>query len=188
MEIAPENSGRSLFTHFFGGDTAIDIYSRAVSDVYQDIFGTGIFVGKGIYDVAAFERSLAGRIPENTLLSHDLFEGLHGRAGLASDIIVYEGFPAGYLDYSRRWHRWVRGDWQIVAWLFPLVPGADGNRVRNRLTWFDRLKIFDNLRRSVVPASLVALLIGGWFLLGGNPLVWTLLALAARLPICLPTW
>ncbi|PZU64845.1 glucoamylase family protein [Sphingobium sp.] len=179
VEIAPENSGRSLFTHFFGGDTAIDIYSRAVSDVYQDIFGTGIFVGKGIYDVAAFERSLAGRIPENALLSHDLFEGLHGRAGLASDIIVYEGFPAGYLDYSRRWHRWVRGDWQIVAWLFPIVPGADGSRVRNRLTWFDRLKIFDNLRRSVVPPSLVALLIGGWFLLGGNPLVWTLLALAA---------
>lgn len=179
VEIAPENSGRSLFTHFFGGDTAIDIYSRAVSDVYQDIFGTGIFVGKGIYDVAAFERSLAGCIPENTLLSHDLFEGLHGRAGLATDIIVYEGFPTGYLDYSRRWHRWVRGDWQILPWLFPTVPGSDGHRVRNRLTWFDRLKIFDNLRRSVVPASLVALLIGGWFLLGGNPLVWTLLALAA---------
>ena len=179
VELAPENSGRSLFTHFYGGDTAIDIYSRAVSDVYQDMFGTGIFVGKGIYDVAAFERSLKGRIPENALLSHDLFEGLHGRAGLASDIIVYEGFPGGYLDYSRRWHRWVRGDWQILPWLFPHVPGADGARLRNRLTWFDRLKIFDNLRRSLVPTSIVALLLGGWFLLGGNPVVWTALALAA---------
>lgn len=179
VELAPENSGRSLFTHFYGGDTAIDIYSRAVSDVYQDLFGTGIFVGKGIYDVAAFERSVKGRIPENALLSHDLFEGLQGRAGLASDIIVYEGFPSGYLDYSRRWHRWVRGDWQLLPWLFPRVPGADGVRLRNRLTWFDRLKIFDNLRRSVVPASIVALLLGGWFLLGGNPLVWTLLALTA---------
>jgi cyclic beta-1,2-glucan synthetase len=179
VEIAPETSGRSLFTRFFGGDTAIDIYSRAVSDVYQDLFGTGIYVGKGIYEVASFERSLEGRIPENNLLSHDLFEGLHGRAALASDIIVYEGFPSGYLDYGRRWHRWVRGDWQILPWLFPRVPGANGALLRNRLTWFDRLKIFDNLRRSVVPASIVALLIGGWFLLGGNPLMWTLLALAA---------
>lgn len=179
VEIAPENSGRSLFTRFFGGDTAIDIYSRAVSDVYQDLFGSGIYVGKGIYDVAGFERSLEGRIPDNSLLSHDLFEGLHGRAGLASDIIVYEGFPSGYLDYSKRWHRWVRGDWQILPWLFSFVPGAHDTRLRNRLTWFDRLKIFDNLRRSVIPASIVALLIGGWFLLSGNPLVWTSLALAA---------
>ncbi|WCP12161.1 Cyclic beta-(1,2)-glucan synthase NdvB [Sphingobium sp. AntQ-1] len=179
VEIAPETSGRSLFTRYFGGDTAIDIYSRAVSDVYQDLFGSGIFVGKGIYEVAAFERSVEGRIPENNLLSHDLFEGLHGRAALASDIIVYEGFPSGYLDYRRRWHRWVRGDWQLLPWLLPLVPGRAGTRLHNRLTWFDRLKIFDNLRRSLVPPSLVALLLGGWFILGGNPWIWTSLAIVA---------
>ena len=179
VEIAPETSGRSLFTRLFGGDAAIDIYSRAVSDVYQDLFGSGIFVGKGIYEVAAFERSVEGRIPENNLLSHDLFEGLHGRTALASDIIVYEGFPSGYLDYRRRWHRWVRGDWQLLPWLLPLVPGRAGKRLHNRLSWFDRLKIFDNLRRSLVPSSLVALLLGGWFILGGNPWVWTLLAIVA---------
>lgn len=179
VEIAPDTEERSLFTRFFGGDTAIDIYSRAVSDVYQDLVGSGIFVGKGIYDVAAFERSLRGRIPENNLLSHDLFEGLHGRAGLASDIIIFEGFPSGYLDYARRWHRWVRGDWQILPWLFPIVPGRETRRVRNPLSWFDKLKISDNLRRSLVPISIVALLLGGWLVLPGNPLVWTLFAIVA---------
>ncbi|AGH51992.1 carbohydrate binding protein (plasmid) [Sphingomonas sp. MM-1] len=179
VELAPDTAGQSLFSRFYGGDTAIDIYSRAVSDVYQDLLGSGVFVGKGIYEVAPFERSLEGRVPENTLLSHDLFEGLHGRAALASDIIVYEGFPTGYLDFAWRWHRWVRGDWQILPWLFPFVPGRDGRWLRNRLDWFDRLKIFDNLRRSLIPFSIVALLLGGWFLLHGEPWVWTLLALAA---------
>ncbi|MGE3744503.1 MAG: glucoamylase family protein [Sphingomonadaceae bacterium] len=179
VELAPEATGQSLFARFYGGDTTIDIYSRAVSDVYQDLLGTGVFVGKGLYDVAAFERSLEGRIPENALLSHDLFEGLHGRAALVSDVIVYEGFPVGYLDFASRWHRWVRGDWQILPWLFPFVPGRDGRWLRNRLGWFDRLKIFDNLRRSVVPASILALLLGGWFLLHGQPWVWTLLAIVA---------
>ncbi|SDD80620.1 cyclic beta-1,2-glucan synthetase [Sphingomonas sp. YR710] len=179
VEIAPDIETRSLFTRFFGGDTAIDIYSRAVSDVYQDLLGTGIFVGKGIYDVAAFTRSLEGRIPENRLLSHDLFEGLHGRAGLASDIIIFEGFPSGYLDYARRWHRWVRGDWQILPWLLPFVPGGADKWITNRLGWFDRLKIFDNLRRSVIPTSIILLLVGGWFFLPGNAVVWTLLAIAA---------
>lgn len=178
VEITPEASGSSHFTRYFGGDATIDIYSRAVSDVYQDLLGTGSYVGKGIYDVAAFARSLEGRVPENNLLSHDLFEGVHGRAALASDIIVFEGFPTGYLDYARRWHRWVRGDWQLLPWLFPTVPGADGRRLDNRLSWFDRLKIFDNLRRSLVPPSLVALLLAGWFFLDGNPWIWTLLGIA----------
>ncbi|MBT2188355.1 GH36-type glycosyl hydrolase domain-containing protein [Sphingobium nicotianae] len=179
VEIAPEGRERSAFAYYFGGDTAIDIYSRAVSDVYQDLFGSGIFVGKGIYEVATFDRSVEGRIPENNLLSHDLFEGLHGRAALVSDIIIYEGFPSGYLDYRRRWHRWVRGDWQLLPWLFPTVPGRGGVRLSNRLTWTDQMKIFDNLRRSLVPPSLVALLLGGWTLLGGSPWVWTGLALTA---------
>src|SRR3970282_1189689 len=99
VEISPESGNRSLFARLFGGDTAIDIYSRAVSDVYQDLVGSGNYVGKGIYDVAAFARSLEGRVPENNLLSHDLWEGLHGRAGLVTDIIVYESFPESYGEY-----------------------------------------------------------------------------------------
>lgn len=176
IEIAPHGSA-SRFARLFGGDTAIDIYSRAVSDVFQDLVGTGNFVGKGIYDVAAFTRSLAGRIPENQLLSHDLWEGLHGRAGLVSDIIVYESFPANYREYVRRWHRWVRGDWQLLPWLLPTVPGAQGTRIANRLSLFDRLRIWDTMRRSLVPPSVLALLLAGWFMLPGGPVFWTLLAL-----------
>ncbi len=179
IEIAPENTGRSLFTRLYAGDAAIDIYSRAVSDVYQDLFGTGIFVGKGIYEVASFNKSLEGRIPVNSLVSHDLFEGLHGRVALASDIIMYEGFPTGYLDYARRWHRWMRGDWQLLPWLGRSVPGRDGLRLPNRLSFLDRWKILDNLRRSLVPISLVALALAGWFLLHGNPWVWTILTVVA---------
>ncbi|WP_232476366.1 GH36-type glycosyl hydrolase domain-containing protein [Flavisphingomonas formosensis] len=179
VEIAPDASRRSLLTRFYGGDCTIDIYSHAVSDVYQDLFGSGIFVGKGIYEVAPFVRSVSGRVPENNLLSHDLFEGLCGRVGLASDIIIYENFPTSYLEYAWRWHRWVRGDWQTLPWLLPRVPGRDAASLVNRLSLFDRLKIFDNLRRSLLPPSILALLLAGWFLLAGNPLVWTLLALAA---------
>src|SRR5699024_3577503 len=112
----------SLFTQIFAGDTGIDLYTLAVSDVYQDLFGEGSFVGKGIYDVDAFTRSLAGRIPENTILSHDLFEGLHGRAGLVTDIVLFEDYPSHYLVNIRRSHRWVRGDWQLLPWLGNRVP------------------------------------------------------------------
>lgn len=176
VELAPHGS-ESLFANLFGGDTAIDIYSRAVSDVYQDLVGTGNYVGKGIYDVAGFARSLEGRIPENALLSHDLWEGLHGRAGLASDVIVYESFPASYGEYVRRWHRWIRGDWQLLPWLLPRVPGTAGQRLPNRLSLFDRLRIWDTMRRSLIPPSVVLLLLAGWFVLPGSALVWTILAL-----------
>ncbi|MBZ0229470.1 MAG: glycosyltransferase family 2 protein, partial [Bauldia sp.] len=143
VEISPDVANRSLFARLYTGDTAVDIYSRAVSDVYQDMFGEGIFTGKGIYDVAAFQRSLDGRVPENTLVSHDLFEGIQGRCALASDIVLYEGFPAGYLEHARRWRRWVRGDWQLVPWLGRAVPGADGGRIASRLSNLDRWKILD---------------------------------------------
>ena len=178
VELAPHGS-ESLFANLFGGDTAIDIYSRAVSDVYQDLVGTGNYVGKGIYDVAAFARSLEGRIPENALLSHDLWEGLHGRAGLASDVIVYESFPSSYGEYARRWYRWVRGDWQLLPWLLPRVPGPEGQRLSNRLGLFDRLRIWDTMRRSLIPPSVVLLLLAGWFVLPGSVLIWTVLALLA---------
>ncbi|HAK63976.1 MAG TPA: cellobiose phosphorylase, partial [Alphaproteobacteria bacterium] len=179
VEISPLTGSRSLFTQLYAGDTAIDIYSRAVSDVYQDLFGSGIFVGKGIYEVASFHRSLQGRTPENALLSHDLFEGVHGRTALASDIVLYEGFPSEYREYTRRWHRWVRGDWQLLPWLAAQAPGQNGTRLANRLSWLDRWKIIENFRRSLNPFSLVLLAAAGWFVLPGSPWVWTVLALAA---------
>ena len=179
VEISPEAGDRSLFQRFYAGDTAIDIYSRAVSDVYQDLFGSAIYVGKGIYELEPFHRSLDGRVPENTLLSHDLFEGAHGRAALASDIVLYDGFPTGYIEYAHRWHRWVRGDWQLVPWLGHRVPATGGRKIENRLSALDRWKIFDNLRRSAIPLALVTLAVGGWLALPGSPWIWTLLTVAA---------
>ncbi|MXP13219.1 cellobiose phosphorylase [Altererythrobacter confluentis] len=179
VEISPHAGMRSLFARLFTGETAIDIYSRAVSDVYQDLFGDGIFVGKGIYDVHAFHASVEGRAPDNRILSHDLFEGAHGRAALATDIVLYEGFPASYPEYARRLHRWIRGDWQLLAWLWPRVPAADGARLRNAISAIDRWKIFDNLRRSLVAPGLLLLALAGWFVLPGSPWFWTALVVLA---------
>lgn len=177
VEISPEDSTQTLFARLYTGDTAIDIYSRAVSDVYQDLFGDGSFTGKGLYEVATFERSLKGRVPEGRILSHDLFEGLHGRVGLTSDIVVYEGFPQGYPEQSARLHRWIRGDWQLLPWLGRNVPGPDGTKLANRFSLLGRWKLLDNLRRSLVPISLMALVLAGWALLPGSPWVWTGLAI-----------
>jgi len=180
IEISPTAGDRTLFSRLFTGDTAIDIYSQAVSDVYQDLFGWGVFVGKGIYDIRAFATCLEGRVPENAILSHDLFEGAHGRAALATDIVLYENFPGTYSEYSRRLHRWIRGDWQLLAWLFPRVPAAAGTRIANPLHGVDRWKLLDNLRRSLVAPSLVLLAIAGWFILAGSPLGWTVLVVLAH--------
>ena len=179
VEISPECGNRSRFARWFTGDTAVDIYSRAVSDVYQDLFRSGIYVGKGAYDVEAFRRSLDGRVPENALASHDLFEGIHGRAALATDIVLYETFPRQYLEFTRRQHRWIRGDWQLLPWLRRSVPGTAGSRVRNRLAWIDRWKIVDNLRRSLLPPALITMLVAGWLILPGHPAVWTMLGIVA---------
>jgi cyclic beta-1,2-glucan synthetase len=151
-----------------GGEAGIDPYTRTVSDVYQDVFGEGSFVGKGIYDVDAFELALNDRMPENRILSHDLLEGCYARAGLLSDVQLYEAYPSRYsADVSRR-HRWIRGDWQIASWLLPSVPGArDASTGKtthhpNPLSALARWKLFDNLRRSVVPFALTAFLLVGW--------------------------
>ncbi|MCC5986317.1 MAG: cellobiose phosphorylase [Pararhodobacter sp.] len=176
VEISPEVATQTLFARLYGGDTAIDIYSRAVSDVYQDLFGEGSFTGKGLYEVAPFAHSLNGRVPEGRILSHDLFEGLHGRVGLTSDIVVYEGFPQGYPEQIARMHRWIRGDWQLLPWLGRRVPGPDGTRLASRFTLLGRWKLLDNLRRSLVPVSLLALVLAGWAMLPGSPWVWTALA------------
>ncbi len=153
------STNASLFSRLFSDPVGIDPYTRAVSDVNQDLAGEGSYHGKGIYDVRAFSRVLSGRFPEERLLSHDLIEGAHVRVGLASDIELYDEFPQDYLSYAGRQHRWIRGDWQIAEWVLPRVPQAAGRRGQNPLSWFDRWKIFDNLRRSLVPPTSLGLLV-----------------------------
>jgi cyclic beta-1,2-glucan synthetase len=176
VEIKPSSANRSRFSQIYAGNAGFDLYTLAVSDVYQDLFGEGSYVGKGIYDVAAFERSLAGQVRENTLLSHDLFEGIYGRAALVTDVILYEEFPARYLGYSNRLQRWIRGDWQLLPWLFPTVRTELGN-APNRLSVIDRWKIFDNLRRSLLAPITLAFYAAAWLILPGSPLFWTILLL-----------
>ena len=139
-EITPTSANRSLFTRIFAGDIGLDLYTNAVSNVYQDLFGSGIFVGKGIYDVDAFESSLRGRVPENALLSHDLFEGIHGRVGLVTDIVLYEDYPPTYAAHMRRQHRWTRGDWQLLPWLLPWLPNPNRAEVRTGFHPIDDLE------------------------------------------------
>ncbi|HMB42891.1 MAG TPA: glucoamylase family protein, partial [Luteimonas sp.] len=170
--VSMSGQRRSWYARLFSGEPGIDPYSRAVSDVYQDLFGEGSFVGKGIYDVEAFDRALDDRFPDNRILSHDLLEGCYARAGLVSDVQLNEDYPARYaLDVKRR-HRWIRGDWQLLPWLLPTVPMHGGRRERNPLSWLSRGKILDNLRRSLVPAAMTALLIIGWTLVE-RPLAWS---------------
>src|SRR6202042_3235246 len=134
--------------------------------------------GKGIYDVDAFERALKDRLPENTILSHDLIESLHARSALISDVELFEEHPSRYnVDIDRR-HRWIRGDWQITQWLLPRVPGADARRIANPLSALSQWKLLDNLRRSLVPAALLSLMLGTWLLLPESASLGTLLVLA----------
>ncbi len=184
VAVSLPGANRSRYARLFGSEPGIDPYTRAVSDVYQDLFHEGSFIGKGIYDVDAFERALKGRFPENRILSHDLVEGCYARAGLMSDVQLYEEYPSLYsADVSRR-HRWIRGDWQIARWLLPGVPGLGGRRRKNPLSGLSRWKIFDNLRRSLVPPALTLLLLLGWTVL--SPLwLWTLAVIGTLL---IPPW
>ena len=167
----------SLFAQVYAGHTGVDPYTTAVSDTYQDLFSTGSFTGKGLYDVDAFQTTVGQRVPENALLSHDLFEGLHARTALVSDVELVDDYPANVLAHARRQHRWVRGDWQIFAWLLPWVPMPQG-WAKNRLPLISQWKIFDNLRRSLVAPALLAYFAAAWTVLPGSPLVWTLGGLA----------
>ncbi len=176
--VSLPSANRSLFAAIHSGHPGVDPYTTAVSDVYQDLYGEGSFTGKGIYDVEAFERATAGRFPENTLLSHDLIEGSYARAGLVTDINVYDDYPRRYLTFTRRKHRWIRGDWQLLGWLRARVPGPDGPE-RNRLSLLSRWKILDNLRRSTVELAQLLFLVAGWTVLPGSPLRWTLLGVLA---------
>jgi cyclic beta-1,2-glucan synthetase len=180
VAVSLPGANRSRYARLFGSESGIDPYTRAVSDVYQDLFGEGSFIGKGIYEVDTFELALGGRFPENRVLSHDLLEGCHARAGLLSDVQLYEEYPHRYsADVSRR-HRWIRGDWQIARWLLPCVPGVDARRRKNPLSGLSRWKIFDNLRRSLVPSALTLLLLLGWTALS-PAWFWTLAALGVIL-------
>ena len=164
VAVSLPSAGRSRFAKLFSGDPGIDPYTRTVSDVYQDVFHEGSFIGKGIYDVDVFERAVGGKFPENRILSHDLLEGSYARSALISDVQLFEEFPSCYSADARRRHRWMRGDWQIATWLLPRLPGPDVRRVGNPLTGLSRWKIFDNLRRSLVPSALFFLLALGWIL------------------------
>ena len=178
VSVTMASAAGSLFARTYAGHTGVDPYTTAVSDVYQDLFAEGIFTGKGLYDVDAFAAVLEGRVPENALLSHDLFEGLYARTALVSDVEVVDDYPSSVLAHARRQHRWVRGDWQILWWLFPVVPSR-GGPTRNRLPLIARWKILDNLRRSLLPPATLALLVAGWTVLPGHPAVWTAAGLAA---------
>ncbi len=172
IAISLHGATRSGFTLLHENDTGIDPYTRVTSDVYQDIFKEGSFIGKGIYDVDAFEKAMNNRFPENRILSHDLLEGSYARCGFASDVQLYEEYPSRYsVDMSRR-HRWIRGDWQIATWFLPFVPDAYGKLKKNSISALSRWKIFDNLRRSIIPITFISLLVIGWTILQ-NPWFWT---------------
>jgi hypothetical protein len=175
--VSVSSASRSRLAAIYSGQTGFDIYTRAVSDTYQDLYGEGIFTGKGIYEVATLHAVLDRRFPRNSLLSHDLIEGAYARAGLATDIEVIDDYPSHYSAYNRRKHRWVRGDWQITQWLFGKVPDESGRYVKNPISAISRWKIFDNLRRSLVEPITFFLLVSGWLGLACGALYWTLITL-----------
>jgi cellobiose phosphorylase len=177
VAVSLPRANRSRYARMCASEIGIDPYTSAVSDVYQDLFGEGSFIGKGIYDVAVFRQALGGRFPNNRILSHDLLEGCYARAGLLSDVELYEQYPSRYSEDVCRRHRWIRGDWQIARWLMPRVPGADGRLRKNPISMLSQWKILDNLRRSLTAAALTLLLILGWTVLPAAVL-WTTVVLA----------
>ena len=176
--ISVQSAAQSRLASIYSGQTGFDIYTRAISDVYQDLNGEGIFTGKGLYEVDTLHQVLEHRFPRNSLLSHDLIEGAYARAGLVSDVEVIDDYPSHYSAYNRRKHRWLRGDWQIVPWLFGRVPDETGRRVANPISFLSRWKILDNLRRSLVEAGTFLLFVLGWIVMPGRPIYWTLVTVA----------
>jgi len=172
--VSVASAANSRFASLYSGETGFDIYTRAVSDVYQDLFGEGIFTGKGIYEAAILHEVLDRRFPRDALLSHDLIEGSYARAGLVSDIEVIDDYPSHYSAHTRRQHRWVRGDWQVAQWLFSRVPDESGKLVPNPINTISRWKIFDNMRRSLVEPFTFIMLVLGWLILPGGALYWTI--------------
>jgi hypothetical protein len=172
--VSVQSTTHSRLAAIFAGETGFDIYTRAVSDAYQELYGEGSFTGKGIYEVDTVHRVLDRRFPRNALLSHDLIEGAYARAGLASDIEVIEDYPSHYSAYNRRKHRWLRGDWQVAGWLLPHVPQESKDRTSNPISLVSWWKILDNLRRSLVEPAAFVFLVAGWLMPDDLPLHWTL--------------
>jgi cyclic beta-1,2-glucan synthetase len=162
----PTKGNGTLFQRVFSGPSGVDPYASAVSDVYQDLFREGSYTGKGIYDIDAFESALAGKVPENTLLSHDLFEGIFARAALASDIELFDDFPSNYEVASSRQHRWVRGDWQLLPWIF-------GRKNKTGISALNRWKMADNLRRTLSAPCMFLTLLAGWLVRDASAGLWT---------------
>lgn len=159
--VTLEDAHKSYFSKIFSGSGGTDLYTNALSDVYQDNFEEGIFTGKGIYDLKVFHKVLENQIPENTVLSHDLLEGSYLRAALATDILVLDGYPAKYNSFMTRLSRWTRGDWQIARWLNKSIIDKNGNKTKNPLGTLSKFKILDNLRRSLIPiAALISIIVG----------------------------
>jgi hypothetical protein len=177
VAVSVASASRSRLASIYSGETGFDIYTRAVSDVYQDLFGEGIFTGKGIYEASVLHAVLNKRFPRDVLLSHDLIEGAYARAGLVTDIEVVDDYPSHYSAYTRRKHRWVRGDWQIARWLQNSVPDEAGTLGPNPISLISQWKIFDNLRRSLVEPITFFLIVFGWLLLPGGPRYWTIATL-----------
>ena len=185
VRISVQSASRSRLANIYSGQTGFDIYTRAVSDVYQDLYGEGIFAGKGIYEVETVHRVLERRFPQNALLSHDLIEGAYARVGLVTDVEVIEDYPSHYSAYNRRKHRWLRGDWQITSWLFSRVPDESGRLVSNPISLVSQWKILDNLRRSLVEPATFLLFVLGWLILPGSPRAWTIAAVGI---LVVPVW
>jgi cyclic beta-1,2-glucan synthetase len=175
----PTGPGSTTYQRIISGPGGVDPYAAAASDVYQDLFAEGSFTGKGIYDVDAFEAALEGKVPENALLSHDLFEGTFARAGLVTDLDLFEEFPANYEVAARRNHRWVRGDWQLLPWILGHAHDAAGRRQRARIPAHARWKMIDNLRRSLAAPSSFSMAVAAWVLPAVPPLLWTCLFLGS---------
>ena len=182
---APQNA--SIYQRAFAGPAGIDPYASAVSDVYQDLFQEGSFTGKGIYEVDSFAAALEGRVGENTLLSHDLFEGVFARAGLVSDVELFDDFPSNYLVDAARQHRWARGDWQLLPWIFGRGRVGILDRVQRRVGAVGRWKMLDNLRRTLVAPLALATLIAAWTIDSVSEGWWTALVVLSRvIPAVLP--
>lgn len=165
VEEALSSASMTRYLSLFNNEYGIDPYTRAVSNLYQDLFNEGSFIGKGIYDVAAFQKALVNRFDDNQILSHDLLEGCYLRAGYTSNIVLYETSPRDYLSDVKRRYRWIRGDWQLLPWLLPKVPGRNKHYFKNPLSALSRWKLFDNLRRSVISVAWLALFIFAWLIL-----------------------
>jgi cyclic beta-1,2-glucan synthetase len=167
----PTGPDSTTFQRSVSGPGGVDPYAAAVSDVYQDLFEEGSFTGKGIYDVDMFTAALHGKVPDNTMLSHDLFEGVFARTGLLTDVELFEEFPSNYGVAARRHHRWVRGDWQLLPWILGIARGATGQRARIRIPALGRWKMVDNLRRSLLAPSSFLFAVAAWVLPGVPPLL-----------------